>query len=162
VANKKSVSNIKLYKVANNIPTQQATLPEKYTEYSNLLKQPFGQRYGAIFYKKHTTLIMKDLDINSLLKKHIDSFYKELVKIYKKSNGYTDDFNNMHKNVQLALFDLIFNLGAKKLTTTFPNFTAALKKGDWKKAAPETNRPDVSPQRNKYVRQLLYTTPQKP
>lgn len=105
---------------------------------------------------------MKDADINLLLGKHINSFYKELSNIYKKANGYPDDFDKLHKNVQLALFDMIFNLGATRIISSFPNFNKALKASDWKKAATESNRPDVSPTRNQYIKQLLNTVPTKP
>lgn len=105
---------------------------------------------------------MKDTDIDLLLYKHIDSFYRELTNIYKKANGYPDDFDKLHKNVQLALFDMIFNLGASKIVNSFPKFNTALKAGEWKKATAEANRPDVSPSRNQYVQQLLQTVPVSP
>lgn len=105
---------------------------------------------------------MKDADINLQRDKHITSFYTELSGIYTKSNGYPNDFDQLPKNVQLALFDMIFNLGATKIVSSFPNFNKALKAGDWKKAANESNRPDVSAARNQYVKQLLNTVPASP
>ena len=54
---------------------------------------------------------------------------------------------------------MIFNLGATKITRSFPNFNTALKAKDWKKAATESNRPDVNLARNQYVKQLLNTVP---
>ncbi len=159
VMNKTAMGSLVFYKLKNNLPVQMATLQEKQAEYDAIAKLPWGQRYGAATFKKHASMIMKDTDIDKLVDKHIDSFYKELSKTYSKANGYTDDFDNLHKNVQLALFDLIFNLGATKLANTFPNFYASLKTGDWKKAAPETNRPDVNAARNLYVKQLLLNVP---
>ena len=104
-------------------------------------------------------MVIKDSDINLQRDKHINSFYNELTTLYKKSNGYTDDFDKLHNNVQLALFDMIFNLGASKIISSFPRFNKALKAGDWKKAATESNRPDVNAARNQYVKQLLNTVP---
>jgi GH24 family phage-related lysozyme (muramidase) len=136
-----------------------ANLAEKQAEYDKIAKLPYGQRYGASSFKSHTTLVMKDIDINTQREKHINSFYTELTRIYKKSKGYSDDFDKLHKNVQLALFDMIFNLGATKITGSFPSFNKALKAEDWKKAATESNRPDVNLARNQYVKQLLNAVP---
>ena len=162
IANRNEMSSLTLYKRKNNIPTQLAILKEKQAEYDKIAKLPSGQRYGAASFKPHTTLIMKDADIMLLLDKHIDEFHKELAHIYTKANGYTDDFDKLPKNVQLALFDMIFNLGASKILSSFPNFNKSLKAGDWKKAAAESNRPDVSPARNQYVKNLLLSVPAAP
>lgn len=159
IPNRIAIAAVMLYKLKNNSIFKVASLAEKQTEYDNISKLPFGQRYGAKSFKQHTTLVMKDADINTLRDKHINSFYTELAKIYKKTNGYTDDFDKLHKNIQVALFDMIFNLGATKIVNSFPGFNKALKAGDWKKAATESNRPDVNTARNQYVKQLLNTVP---
>ncbi len=57
---------------------------------------------------------------------------------------------------------MIFNLGASKVIKIFKKFDAAIKVGDWKKAANESNRPDVNVARNQYVKQLLTTAPTTP
>lgn len=162
IPNRNAVSTISLYNIKNNLPFQLATLQQKQNEYDIVAKLPWGQRYGAASFKKHTSLVMKDSHIELLLDKHIDSFYRELTVVYTKTNGYTENFDNLHKNVQLALFDMIFNLGAHKIVHKFPNFNVALKAGDWQRAGVESNRPDVSPARNQYVRGLLHSTPVLP
>jgi GH24 family phage-related lysozyme (muramidase) len=149
------MASLVFYKTKNNAPTQLATLQEKQAEYDKIVKLPYGQRYGAATFKKHSTLVMKDSDINKLRDKHIASFYKELTNIYTKANGYPEEFDSFHKNVQLALFDMIFNLGATKIVNVFTDFDKAIKAGDWKKAASESNRTDVNAARNQYVKQLL-------
>ena len=159
IPNRNAIVALVFYKSKNNLPTTIATTQEKQTEYDAVAKLPWGQRYGAASFKKSTTLVMTAETINQLLDRHIDSFYKELTGIYKKSKGYPDDFDNLHSNVQLALFDMIFNLGASKIMNNFPSLDLAIKKGDWKKAAPETNRPDVSTTRNQYVKQLFLSVP---
>ena len=164
VPKRNAVSALILYKTKNNKSAQVATLQEKQTEYDNIVKLPWGQRYGASSFKSYTTLVMKEHDINLLLDKHIGSFYKELVRIYSKTAGYADNFDSLHKDLKLALFDMILNLGASRLVNIFPKFNAALKAGDWKTAATESNRPDVSLNRNQYVKHLLLSisTKQKP
>lgn len=136
-----------------------ATVQEKQAEYEKIAKLPWGTRYGAHTFKQHTSLVMKDFDINQLLDKHISSFYKELTNIYNKTKGYPDDFDSLPDNVQLALFDMIFNLGATTLVNKFTKFNTALKISDWKTAAQEANRPEIAPDRNRYVKNLLLTTP---
>ncbi len=153
VKDRNSMSSIVLCKTKNNVPYQLATIKEKQDEYDNVAKQP--KNYKAAWYKQHTKLVMKKEDIDVLRNKDIDSFYKELTNIYKKSKGYHDNFDNLPKNVQLALFDMIYNLGANRIVNKFFNFDKAIKAGDWAKAANESNRSKIGTERNKYVKQLL-------
>ena len=155
IANRNAVSGVTLYKVKNKLLTQPATLQEKMTEYANIAKLPWGKRYGAESFESHTTLKMKDFDIKFLLNKHIDSFYLELKNIYKKDKGFTKNFDDFDSKVQLALFDMIFNLGATKLVNSFPNFNGAIKNDNFKQAAKQSHRLDISEARNKYVEKLL-------
>ena len=153
LASEISMVFVTMYKVANNFPAGLATLEDKKTEYRNIAKQK--KNYKAAWYKKFTTLAMKEGDIDSQRDKHMDPFYLELTSIYKKTNGYPEDFDNFPEKVQIALFDMIFNLGKTKLNNTFPSFNAAIKTSDWKKAAVQSNRPDVSVSRNTYVKDLF-------
>ena len=59
--------------------------------------------------------------------------------------------------MQLALFDLIFNVGPTGLTK-FTQFNKSIKAGDWKKAAEQCERSQVNGARNEYVKKLLLTT----
>ncbi len=156
IANKNAMSGVTLYKTKNNLLTQPTTLQEKMTEYANIAKLSWGKRYGAESFESHTTLKMKDFDIKFLLNKHIDSFHIELKNIYKKDKGYSKNFGDFNSNVQLALFDMIFNLGATKLVKSFPKFNEAIKNGDFEKAAKQSHRLDISEKRNKYVEDLLH------
>lgn len=133
--------------------TKVATFDQKKKEYETISKKKKG--YRASWYKTHTTLFMKSADIEAQRDVHLDSFYSELTNIYKKGNGYASSFDEFPEDVQVALFDLIFNLGATKLNNTFPNFNKAIKDQDWEKAAKESNRPDVNQARNDFVKGLL-------
>jgi len=64
---------------------------------------------------------MKEADIGTQRDKHIATFYAELSSMYSRAKGYANDFNAMPDEVQLALFDMIFNLGQTKLRTIFGN-----------------------------------------
>ena len=136
-------------------PVRAATLKEKQDEFDSIAKQPKGYRAG--WYEKHATLTMRDVDIDALLAAHIDEFHGKLVKAYAKAQGYPKEFDSLPHNVQLALFDLIFNVGPTGLTK-FTQFNAAIKAGDWKKAAEQSNRSQVSGARKEYVKKLLLTT----
>lgn len=155
IPNKNAMSGVTMYKVKNKLLTTPATLQEKMTEFSNITKLPWGKRYSAKSFEKHTTLKMKEFDINNLFNKHLDSFYVELKNIYKKEKGFSKNFDDFHQNVQLALFDMIFNLGATKLVKSFPKFNEALKKDDFKEAAKQSHRLDIDETRNKYIKKLL-------
>jgi len=155
IANRNAMSGVTLYKTQNKKLTQAATLQEKLAEYDNIAKLPWGKSHAAKSFKKHTTLVMKESDIDIQLNHHIDNFYKELKTIYKKDNGYFDNFDNFDPNVQLALFDMIFNLGATKLVKSFPTFNSHIKSGDFEKASKECHRLGISDKRNNYVEDLL-------
>ncbi len=152
---KNSVSGITLYKTQDKILTQPATLQEKMDEYEKIKKLAWGKTITAKSYGKHTTLVMKKSDIDFLTNKHIDTFSIDLKNAYTKEKGFLDKFENFENNLQLALFDMVFNLGATKLKNRFPKFNAALKSGDYEKMAKESHRSDVNNERNDYVRDLL-------
>ena len=153
IKNKQAAALIPMNKLVNNQPGPPATPQEKQKEFDTIIKQK--RNYKAEWYKQFTSLVIKDVDITRQLNNHIDSFYKELTVIYKKTNGYSNDFDKLDKNVQIALFDMIFNLGAVKIVSKFTEFDKAMKAGDWKKAAKESYRPQLSGERNNYVRAKL-------
>ena len=155
VPNKMAMATVVMYKKGTNNLLTFATLPEKHAEYDTIKKQPFGRRIGAGSFKKHTTLTMKDADINIQRDKHIQSFYKELTGYYTTANGFAKSFNAMPTEVQKALFDMVFNLGLTKLISQYTKFNAALKTEKWGDAAKQSNRVGIDAMRNKYVFDLL-------
>jgi len=155
LAHKNDTSGIILYKTHEGKLTKAATLAEKMAEFDVISKRPWGKRYLYKSFEPYTTLVMKQTDIDFLLNKHIDSFYTELKSLYQKHKGYADDFDNFDTNLKLALFDMIFNLGATKLRKSFPKFNAALKSEDFETAAKESHRLDIDHTRNEYVNDLI-------
>jgi GH24 family phage-related lysozyme (muramidase) len=153
VASKAGVSSITMYTAGNNLPARSASLQDKQAEYDHIARQQKGR--VASWYKQHAKLMMKDRDINILMERHLDSFYRDLANIYRKSKGYPEDFDHLPQKVQMALFDMIFNLGAQRLVSSFPSLNNCIKAGDWSKAAQQCNRPQVSVARNQYVIQLF-------
>jgi hypothetical protein len=153
VPNKNALSTVPLFKVKNGVASQLATAQEKNAEYDNIARQKRG--YKASWYKQHAALLITDPDVDTLRDKSINSFYTELTNIYKKSKGYPSDFDGLPSQVQMALFDMIFNVGANKIVHSFIEFDKNMKAGDWNKAAANSYRPQVSAVRNRYVQQLL-------
>lgn len=131
-----------------------ATKLEKVAEY-NLIKSKSKNKW-APYYKEFTTMFMMDADIQKLYRNHVTSFYLELKSLYRNGNGYAN-FDSFPEEVQLALFDMVFNLGLTRLKNVFLNFNKAIKDQNWLKAAQESRRPDVQPERNQYVKSLLMT-----
>lgn len=140
-----------------------ATDEEKRAEYQFVqLNGPDNpSRYKASYYKQFTRLIMLDKDMEAILIKNIDSLYGELSLLYNETNGYLSNFADFPDEVQLALFDMIFNLGMTNLRTSWPKLNGAIKVEDWKTAAAESRRRQVSPVRNNYVRDLFLLAHQK-
>jgi GH24 family phage-related lysozyme (muramidase) len=72
----------------------------------------------------------------------------------QKHNPYAE-FDAFPEPAQIAILDLMYNLGAAGLRTKWPTFTKAVKDRRWKDAAAAANRPQLSSERNKWVRGLL-------
>lgn len=155
IPNKAGMSVVTMYKRGANNLFVLATPSDKYAEYDAIKKLPFGPRYGAASFREHTTLIMKDIDINTQRDKHIQSFYKELKGYYATANGFATSFDAMPTEVQKALFDMVFNLGITRLRNQYIKFNGFIKSEDWGGAAKQSNRVGVSPARNKYVFDLF-------
>ncbi len=153
IVNRSAIASVNMYTVKNNQPMKLATLTEKQVEYDTIAKQ--NKNYKASWYKQHTKLVMKDVDINAQRDEHIRTFYKELTRYYKKNNGFNSNFDSFPINAQIALFDMIFNLGLTKLKNKFTKFNDAIKKEDWATAAKQSNRPQVGGLRNTYVKELF-------
>ena len=103
---------------------------------------------GAASYGGVVDLLLHDAAIDAIARGQIASFGDELRTLYAGFDGYP-------AKVQLALYDMIFNLGQTKLRTGFPSFDAAILAGDWQTAADESHRTGIPEERNAYVKDLL-------
>lgn len=129
-----------------------ATEEQRKAEFEAVSKETKGKVAG--WYKSKTTLFMKPADIDALTKEHIESFEKELKNLYSVA-AYAPGFEKFPQEVRLALFDMIFNLGATKLESSYLAFNRAIAKGDWEKAASECFRKGIQLSRNNYVKDLF-------
>jgi GH24 family phage-related lysozyme (muramidase) len=123
-----------------------ATKEEIKTEFEKVSKLVKG--LIASSYKKDTTLDLPSTEIDKLLDSRIDGFKTEL-------KGKFPSFDTYPMTVQFGILDMAFNLGTNGLVTKFPSFKKAIEEKDWKKAATESNRPQVSVTRNTTVKKWL-------
>ncbi len=124
-----------------------ATEAQITAEYQVVKRQQSGNMLAA-YYKKYTKLMITEVEINRLTNQHIKSFAKELKRLFS-------DFDDYPTEVRLGLLDMVFNMGVTRLRNIFPTFCKAINAKKWAEAAAESNRPDVQPQRNQYVRELF-------
>jgi GH24 family phage-related lysozyme (muramidase) len=143
-----AAASLALWTVKDGKPLAPATPDQILADYQMVIAQPAAMAAGRY---KHQ-LVMQDAAINQLRDADLQGFYKELQKRYAVAKGYRQEFDDFPADVQIALFDMIFNLGGPKLTKKFPSMNAAIKAGDWRGAAAECNRPGVPPARNGFVR----------
>lgn len=132
--------------VVRATPAKKATKAQIKTDFETVKKQTKGLKASS--YKKHTLLNLPTTAIDKLLDTRISGFKKELKVKFPKFASYP-------LTVQFALTDMAFNLGTNGVVTKFPTFTKAIKAEDWKKAAAQSNRPQVSKSRNATVKKWL-------
>ncbi|MBA4503703.1 lysozyme family protein [Marinobacterium marinum] len=131
----------------NGHPAQETDIR---AEFRHLLTRPYGQHLSAHSFKPQTRLILPDSEIDALTHRHINTFTKELGNLYGPTKLIA-----MPERVQLALYDMIFNLGQPKLKHGFPRFNQHIRDGNWAAAARESHRRGISESRNRHVYKLL-------
>ncbi len=78
----------------------------------------------------------------------MDDFLRQLT-----SSNFFPEFGTYPKTVQMGILDLAYVLGPTGTRDTYKNFTAAVRRRNWKLAAKESNRSQVSSTRNGIVDQ---------
>lgn len=111
-------------------------------------KMVFQGDYKASWYANKTKVRIPDKVIDQRLDAKIAEFKQYL-------NNIFPDVNEFPPNVQLALLDMVYNLGPTNLVKKFPNFCKAIRERRWMDAAKESRRGAISPARNEFVATLL-------
>jgi len=159
VVNSAAMASLAMYKVGLNGVQQVASLQDKQSEYENIIKLAKNvelvRNKSSAWYKRYTKLVMKNSDIDSLRDRQLDTFYRELVNIYRKRRGCFESFDQLPRPVKMALLDMIFNVGATRLSNHYPQMNANIRAGNWSRAARESSRLNIDMRRNEYVRQLF-------
>lgn len=155
VSNRSEVAPLTMYKAlpGGTLSIIPATLQEKQAEYDRFQKLPKG--YKAAWYNQQASLFMAEADIDALLEQTVNGFYPQLARIYTIGNGYKAEFDAFPDDVQVALFDMVYTLGAFGLTNKFVKFNQAIKAADWTTAAMESNRPQLMQTRNQNIKDLF-------
>lgn len=101
----------------------------------------------ASFYSGLTRCRLSDAAISKILADDMES--REAV-----LTGRLPDWAAWPDPVQQATFDMAFNLGVSGLLR-YPLMIAAIRRGEWKTAAEQSHRRDVSDQRNSEIAALI-------
>jgi GH24 family phage-related lysozyme (muramidase) len=121
--------------------------PQEIENEFNEIKKYSCNNCSANAYKKKTSLYLTQQDINNELNKKIRSFEKEIIVVLPDYSKYPED-------AQVAIFDIVYNVGITKFKTKWPTFLADVKKKDWKDAAKNSHR-KISEARNAMTKKLL-------
>jgi GH24 family phage-related lysozyme (muramidase) len=113
------------------------------TDWKEVHKQTKGLL--ATSYKKFTKL---DLPADAIAK----AFKDELSGFEDKLKAKWSNFNDFPKPAQLALLDMMYNLGS---LDGFPSLSKAVDKQDWETCAKECHRKGPSETRNKETKELF-------
>ncbi|MFY7837328.1 MAG: hypothetical protein ACOVQ0_13730 [Novosphingobium sp.] len=131
-----------------------ATADEKRAEWRRLRAiSPAGtdRNYSAQSYRKDAQLFIMQTEADRLRVLKLDAFIVNLRTIYPGFASFPED-------AQVGLMDMVYNLGPNGLAKKFKNFGRAInnpKGPDWKRAALESHRPQLSAERNKEVKDLF-------
>ncbi|WP_413112114.1 hypothetical protein [Thaumasiovibrio sp. DFM-14] len=128
----------------------EATEQEIENEFNTILGQGQTGDRGARYYSRFASLHITRETMDELTDEHLQEFQRGLEVIYGAEELYS-----YPADVQVALFDMIFNLGQTRLTNVFVNFTAHIRARNFQAAALESRRPQLGDARNDFVRELL-------
>lgn len=101
----------------------------------------------ASYFLQFTTLYLPQSDIDDLVTDHIRAEFEALLRQYP-------DFGNLPVSVQVALWDMQYNLGSSGLAG-FQLLRQAIRDGDWEEAARQSHRLRIGDDRNDFVFNLF-------
>jgi GH24 family phage-related lysozyme (muramidase) len=145
-----SAARIKMYHYGTNAV---ATDLEKKTEWNAMRKLSNGlpkNNKSAGYYKASAKLFVTTTEVDTLLDADLAKSIRILRANYPKFDTFPED-------AQVAMIDMAYNLG-NRIHSKFKTFTAVInnpKGPNWELAAKNSNRPQLSPKRNKEVRDLF-------
>ncbi|HHZ19091.1 MAG TPA: hypothetical protein GX391_01045 [Firmicutes bacterium] len=119
-------------------------------KFLNLVKK--YKNRTANWYKQHATLRLSSEDIDLLFKEDIRSREAEL---RRRLSEKAINYDELPPEVQLAIFDMAYNLRVDGLLQKFPRILTAVKDRNYWKAANECNRLGIPARRNQMTKKLL-------
>ena len=131
--------SVLVYRLINRASGAAATSQEKLADWTRVSQQVKGKIAGS--YRRFTTLDMPVDEIKRVLDSKLRAFAESLRTQFAA-------FDSFPAEAQLALLDMIFNLGPNGLFRGFPKLCAAARRQDWAVCAAESKRLGISPDRN--------------
>lgn len=107
-----------------------------------------SQERGAEYYRNVTSLHLPQDEIDRLVVAHMRGDLDDLLRMFPYFGDYP-------LSAQIALWDMIYNLGAGGLLREFPLMRQAIQEGNWEEAARQSHRSGIGESRNDYVRDLF-------
>jgi GH24 family phage-related lysozyme (muramidase) len=121
-----------------------ASRAEIRAEYDVIRDLESGEDFAASYYEPFTTLYLPDEEIEPLVYEHMRGDFDALLAVFPY-------FGNYPQAVQIALWDMSYNLGVGGLKRKFPKFCQAIRDEDWEVAAAESHREGIADERNEFV-----------
>jgi GH24 family phage-related lysozyme (muramidase) len=113
-----------------------------------------SQTRGSTYYEPFTTLYLTQVDLDKLVADHVRGDFEALLKQFP-------GFGNLPLTAQIALWDMIYNLGPTGLAE-FTMMRQAILNSDWEEAARQSRRIGPSDERNQYVFDLFMDAAEDP
>lgn len=109
---------------------------------------------NADYFGKFTNLYLPQADVDRLVTDHMRGDFEALLRQYP-------GFGNLPLSAQIALWDMIYNLGPSRLAQ-FRLLRQAILDGDWEEAARQSHRQGPSEERNQFVFDLFMDAAEEP
>lgn len=138
------------YRATGNL----ASADEISTEFELIDAMEGSKKRLASYYAPFTHLYLPQSDIDRIVTDHMRSDFEDLLRQYP-------DFGNLPVSAQIALWDMIYNLGPGGLED-FRRLRQAIRDGDWAEAARQSHREGPSEERNRFVFNLFMDAAEGP
>lgn len=131
-----------------------ASADEISTEFDLIDAMEGSKKRLASYYAPFTHLYLPQSDIDRMVIDHMRRDFEDLLQQYA-------DFGNLPVSAQIALWDMIYNLGPGGLED-FRLLRQAIRDGDWAEAARQSHREGPSEERNRFVFNLFMDAAEDP
>ncbi len=111
---------------------------------------------GHLNFKPLTNIVISEADAVCLAGDDMNEFIRIL-----RSTMNFPEFDTYPETAKMGLLDLAYTTGVEGIKNKFPNFTLAVRHRDWNFAADQSNRPQISSQRNQTAHQWFKQAEQK-
>ena len=108
----------------------------------------------ATYFGQFTSLFLSQSEIDKLVTDHMRGDFRALLRLYP-------DFGNLPLSAQIALWDMIYNLGPTGLAN-FKLLRQAIDQADWDEAARQSHRLRINDDRNDFVFDLFMDAAEEP